>query len=95
MTDFYDATTERDYYYALQRRINNGSIWKLEGSAGRAAMHAIEEGFCLLGKSPCRDYWGNIVPSRYAVKKGTKGSAAYVREQMGRRWAHGIVRVQS
>ena len=42
--DFYDADNGLDYLKALQRRINDGSIWKFEGSAGRAAMDAINPG---------------------------------------------------
>lgn len=79
MSDYYDATNERDYYVALQRRINDGSIWLFEGSAGRGAMAAIENGHCVLGREPHRDYYGNRIPSRTEVKKGTKGSNAYAR----------------
>lgn len=93
MTEFYEAESKEDYYDALQRRINDGSIWSLEGSAGRAAMDAITSGLCVLGKQPCRDYWGNRIPSRYEVKRGTKGSAAYARELQGARWTHRITRI--
>jgi len=94
MSDYYDAATPREYYVALQRRINDGSIWHFEGAAGRGAMDAIEAGLCVLGKQPCRDYYGNRIPSRYEVKRGTKGSAAYARERQGARWQHMIVRVK-
>lgn len=93
MSDYYDATNERDYYRALQRRINDGSIWHFEGSAGRAAMDAIESGLCILGKQPCRDYYGNRIPSRYEVKAGTKGSAAYARRIQGDTWVRSITRI--
>lgn len=87
-----EADDVRDHYKALQRRINDGSIWHFEGSAGRAAADAIAEGLCVLGFKGCRDYWGNYVPSRYEVKKGTKGSVAYCRE-LQPYWANTIARV--
>ena len=78
MTDYFDATTEEEYFEALQRRIDDGSIWQLEGSAGRAAMDAIHSGKCCLGPTGHRDYWGNYVPSRDEVKPGTPGSLEYM-----------------
>ena len=65
-------------YEDLQARIDDGSIWLLEGSAGRFAMSAIHNGFCMLGETSHRDYWGNRVPSRFEVKPGTPGSPEYV-----------------
>lgn len=94
MSDYYDAATPREYHVALQRRINDGSIWLFEGSAGRAAMAAIEAGRCVLGKEPHRDYYGNRIPSRYEVVRGTKGSAAYARDRQGDHWQRMIVRVK-
>jgi hypothetical protein len=61
----------------LQELINSGLAWKLEGSVGRAAMAAIEDGVCILGEVGHRDYWGNYVPSRHEVAPGTKGSVEY------------------
>lgn len=63
---------------AMQRIINDGTGWKLQGSMGRSMMAAIEAGDCLLGKEPKRDYWGNFIPSRQQVKDGTEGSKGYV-----------------
>ena len=80
MKDFYDADNDVEYFTALQSRINDGSIWHFEGSAGRAAYNAIESGCCVLGRQGFRDYYGNYIPSRFEVKKGTKGSALYARE---------------
>jgi hypothetical protein len=94
MTEFYEAENLRDYYKALQTRINDGSIWLLEGSAGRAAMDAIESGRCILGKTPCRDYYGNRIPARSEVKTGTKGSLAYARQLQGDNWVRTIQRVR-
>lgn len=80
MADYFDASTDEDYYAALQRRIDDGSIWHLEGSAGRAAMEAIHAGHCTLGPTGHRDYWGNYVPGRDEVKPGTPGSSDYMQE---------------
>lgn len=93
MSDFYDAENEHDYFTALQRRINDGSIWSFEGSAGRAAMSAIEGGRCVLGTKPCRDYWGNRVPARHEVQEGTKGSVEYARQLQGDEWADHLVSI--
>ena len=65
----------------LQRNINSGTAWRLEGSYGRAAMDAITAGECMLGEDGHRDYWGSYVPSRYEVEDGTKGSASYCAER--------------
>lgn len=94
MPEFYEATTQDDYYVALQKRINDGSIWSFEGSAGRAAMSAIEDGYCVLGREGHRDYWGNYIPSRSQVQKGTKGSTGYACQLQGQSWARKIGRVQ-
>ena len=65
----------------LQRLINSGAAWRLEGSVGRECMRAIEDGRCILGTEGHRDYYGNYVPSRTKVKAGTKGSRQYVVER--------------
>lgn len=67
----------------IQRLINTGMAWRMEGSIGRACMRAIEAGRAMCGTEARRDYWGNVVPSRYDVKAGTKGSFDYVVECMG------------
>ena len=58
----------------LQNQINDGSIWKFEGSAGRAAMAALDSGQCMLPKKFTVDYYGNKLPSRDVLQKGTKGT---------------------
>lgn len=82
---------EMDAYLALQRAINSGSAWSLQGSYGRAMMNAIEEGYCMLGREPARDYWGNRIPSRFEVAAGTKGSHQYVADRFGDAWANRMV----
>jgi len=80
-------TSEEEFYTALQRTINSGAGWKLQGSYGRTMMQAIEDGFCCLGKFPAIDYYGNRIPSRTQVQPGTKGSIEYVRQQATPEWA--------
>ena len=61
-------------YTDMQNMINNGMAWKLEGSIGRCAMDYLKAGVCMLPKIKCVDAYGNIVPSRDSVEKGTTGS---------------------
>lgn len=72
--EFYEAETEAEEIEAYQKRINDGTIWHFEGAAGRRAMELLEAGLCELGEKRFTDYWGNVVPSRYDVKPGTKGA---------------------
>lgn len=58
----------------MQSMINNGSVWKLEGSTGREAMALLEQGVCMLPNVAYKDYCGNIVPARNMLKSGTKGT---------------------
>lgn len=58
----------------MQNNINSGLCWKLEGSYGRAAMQYLEAGACMLPKVQRKDAYGNLVPSRDNLKKGTKGT---------------------
>ena len=81
-----EDTTQEEFYLALQRTINSG-MWSLQGSYGRQMMDAIKSGYCMLGMSDARDYWGNHIPSRDQVKPGTKGSYEYVVDRMGQDWA--------
>ncbi len=81
-----EEATEEQYFLAIQRVINSGS-WALQGSYGRNMMNAIESGYCMLGKSRARDYYGNTIPSRDDVQEGTKGSYDYVVDAMGEEWA--------
>jgi hypothetical protein len=61
---------------STQKLINSGMCWKLEGAQGRHAMRLLEMGVCMLPKTVKYDYYGSPVPSRYMVKKGSKGSFA-------------------
>lgn len=57
-----------------QERINNGIAWRLEGSVGRHAMSLLNSGACMLPKKTFYDYYGNAVPSRDVLQKGSKGT---------------------
>ena len=57
-----------------QKRIENGMIWKFEGSVGRQAMDLLRIGVCFLPKKRTFDYWGNTIPSRSELKEGTQGT---------------------
>jgi len=72
---------------ALQRGINDGTVWRLSGSAGRSAMAALASGAVMLGPREVRDAYGTPVPSRDQVKPGTKGSFDLVVQTFGREYA--------
>ena len=78
---------------ALQKAINTGTAWSLQGSYGRSMMQAIERGRCMLGRKPASDYYGNRIPSRSEVLAGTKGSREYVEERSGVAWADKVGRL--
>ena len=66
---------QKEYGYSeLQKSINNGNCWHLEGSYGRGAMNALEQGMCMLPKVVTYDAYGGKVPSRDMVAAGSKGS---------------------
>lgn len=77
ITQLLGAETRDEQVAAMQEAINNGSVWLMEGSMGRAAMDMLRAGCCMLGEESHRDYWGNRVPSRTEVKPGTVGSREY------------------
>lgn len=74
-----------DHFSSVQRAINDG-MWGLQGSYGREMMAAIENGYCMLGRNPSQDAYGNRIPSRDEVKSGTKGSREYVEARQGNEW---------
>jgi hypothetical protein len=71
----------------MQKMINGGMVWRMQGAYGRAAMAAIKAGECMLGVEEGIDYWKNPVPARSQIKKGTPGSREYVVQQRGEEWA--------
>lgn len=58
----------------LQKLINNGQAWHMEGAVGRAAMDALRSGACYLPKKSFTDAYGNKVPSRDELQSGTMGT---------------------
>jgi hypothetical protein len=58
----------------MQKMIDSGLVWKMEGSIGREAMMMLESGICFLPKIIHFDYYGNKVPARQMLKAGTKGT---------------------
>lgn len=58
----------------IQRLINSGEVWKMEGSMGRTAMSYLEQGICYLPLKSFTDYYGNKIPSRAELQEGTKGT---------------------
>ena len=71
----------------IQRLINTGMAWRMEGAIGRECMAALKAGTVMCGTEGKRDFWGNYIPSRYEVEAGTKGSFDYVVDAMGMEWA--------
>jgi hypothetical protein len=74
---------DNDTVAMFQKMIDNGSVWRLQGSYGRQAMELIKSGQCILGPEGFHDYWGNYIPSRFEVKPGTKGSVEYQKKMLG------------
>ena len=60
----------------MQKLIDSGDVWKMEGSMGREAMVMLRMGACMLPKTAHRDYYGNKIPSRDELKSGTQGTYA-------------------
>lgn len=54
----------------VQAMIDNGSIWKFEGAAGRATMAAINCGLHRFAMEPTYDYYGNRIPSHAEMWDG-------------------------
>lgn len=70
--------SERPWDYSsvveLQAGIDSGTVWRLEGSIGRAANAALECGACFLPLTRSSDYYGSTIPARSDLKPGTKGT---------------------
>ena len=82
-----EDASEEEFWVSVQRAINSGTAWSLQGSYGRLMMQGIKAGRCLLGENECRDYYDNRIPSRSQVEAGTKGSREHVVAAFGEDWA--------
>lgn len=87
-----DASSELEWALALQRQINNGTVWHFEGAVGRAAMAAIENGLVMVGEKPHSDYYQNTVPSRSMLLAGSQGTYEFVKERKGQEWADALLK---
>jgi hypothetical protein len=66
---------QKEYgFNKIQAMIDNGTIWQLEGYAGRQAMNHLRSGACMLPKIITTDIYGNRLPARQMVEAGTTGS---------------------
>lgn len=71
----------------LQRAINDGNAWKMQGSYGRSMKAAIDRGECMLGEQPVETSFGGRIPARSEIQDGAPGTRAFVVEKMGEDWA--------
>lgn len=70
----------------LQKLINSGDGWRLQGAYGRAMIAAIKSGRCLLGSNSARDAYGHYIPARDEVPEGAVGSRQFVEDRAGKDW---------
>ena len=70
---------------SLQRLIDSGAAWALDGAVRRAAERAIRDGTCVLGPRSFRDRWGILTPSRHDVGPDCPGSVAYANARRAER----------
>ena len=61
----------------LQKLINTGLAWRLEGSYGRQAMECLREGSCYLPLKSFTDLYGNKIPSRRELVDGEIGTLTH------------------
>ena len=84
---------EMEQAEAMQRVINEGVAWSLQGAYGRSMMDALKSGRAMLGKHSARDYYGNRIPARDEVKPGSFGSYGFVVERMGLEYADALAAI--
>ena len=69
--------TEQQAIALFQRLIDSGDVWHLQGYYGRTAIWLIEQGLCLYGPQPTKDYYGRTIPSRFEIEPDQPGSLGY------------------
>lgn len=66
---------QKDYGFSeMQKLIDSGVVWKMEGHLGREAIDNLRSGACFLGRQSFDDYYGNRIPAIHEVEPGTMGS---------------------
>ena len=58
----------------MQRLLDQGIAFHMEGSCGRQAMDYLAEGICFLPDRESKDYYGNRIPARGQLEAGSKGT---------------------
>lgn len=61
-------------YDKMQNIIETGMVWHMEGAMGREAMELLRIGACFLPSKAYRDAYGNRIPSRNDLAKGSLGT---------------------
>lgn len=61
----------------MQKYIESGQVWQMNGSYGRAAMNGLKKGIYFLPAVSHKDYYGNKIPSRYEIKEGSWGTVDF------------------
>lgn len=62
-----DDLVPQDVAKLLQRAINDGNPWEMQGSYGRSMMEAVECGECMLGEQPAFNAYGGRIPARSEI----------------------------
>lgn len=77
----------------IQKMINSGLVWKLEGGFGIETTILLQEGKVMLGKKQTKDAYGNTIPSRNDLLKGSIGTKKFVEQKMGKKYADKLSKV--
>lgn len=70
--------SEPETIQLFQRLIDDGSVWRMQGTYGRLAQQLIESGYCMLSEGRQQNYFGATVGSRFDVPAGDPGSREFV-----------------
>jgi hypothetical protein len=53
----------------FQRKVNDGSIWSLQGFYGRRAQELLDAGIIKYPTKKTKDFYGNPIPQRKKLKE--------------------------